>query len=189
MQPLRIGSRIITVVVVSLMLVTAIFYAPPRSAGSLLTLLASRVDAGDAASVSRWKLLPILFDGVKRHPVLGSGFGATVTYKSSDPRVVAATGGVYTTYAFEWGWLDHWFKFGIVGIPLLIWIVLALIRGVWSSSHDWWIRGTVVCSLIALAATHVFTPYLNHPLGIVWLIVMEAFLLGSTRRSTTTKMA
>jgi UDP-N-acetylmuramoyl-L-alanyl-D-glutamate--2,6-diaminopimelate ligase len=48
-------------------------------------------------------LLPILFDGVKRHPVLGSGFGATVTYKSSDPRVVAATGGVYTNYAFEPG--------------------------------------------------------------------------------------
>lgn len=188
--PLHVGVRAGMAVVTSLMLVTALFYAPPRPSGSLLNLLASRVDAGDAASVSRWKLLPILLEGVKRHPVLGSGFGATVTYKSSDPRVVAATGGTYTTYAFEWGWLDHWFKFGIVGIPLLLWIVLRLMGQGWRSSYEGWVRGAIVCSLIGLAVTHVFTPYLNHPLGIVWLIVLEAMMLGSTRGSSaTTKTA
>ena len=126
--------------------------------------------------MSRWTLLPALWQGIERHPVLGSGFGATVTYTSHDPRVVAATGGSYTTYAFEWGWLDHWFKFGIFGIPLMLWIVGRLMFRSWRSSEPLWIRGTLVASLFALAITHVFTPYLNHPLGIVWLVSLEAWL-------------
>lgn len=158
----------------SVALVTGLFYAPPRSSGSLMNLLVARTNAGDAASMSRWKLLPTLFDGIKRHPVLGSGFGATVTYRSSDPRVVAQTGGLYTTYAFEWGWLDHWFKFGILGIPLLLTIVIRLGANIWRSAMDGWLRGALVCSLMGLVVTHVFTPYLNHPLGIVMLIFLEA---------------
>ncbi len=171
--------RCALVLFASLALVAGLFYAPPRSSGSLMNLLVARTNTGDAASMSRWKLLPILFKGVMRHPVLGSGFGATVTYPSSDPRVVAATGGMYTTYAFEWGWVDHWFKFGIVGIPLLLALVVRLIRRTWEAPLPMWMRGAMMGSLVALLVTHMFTPYLNHPLGIVWLIVFETVTLSS----------
>lgn len=158
-------------------LVVALFYAPPHpSSGSLVRLVISRTDLTGEAAVSRWKLLPMLWQAVERHPVLGSGFGATVTYVTHDPRVVAATGGSYTTYAFEWGWLDHWFKLGILGIPLLLWIMVRLMALSWRSPEPLWIRATLVTSLLALAVTHVFTPYLNHPLGIVWLVGVEAWL-------------
>ncbi len=176
----RIILRFLLVLFASLALVAALFYAPPRSSGSLMNLLVARTNTGDAASMSRWKLLPILFKGVMRHPVLGSGFGATVTYQSSDPRVVAATGGMYTTYAFEWGWVDHWFKFGILGIPLLLAIVVRLMRRTWKASLPIWVRGAILGSLVALVVTHVFTPYLNHPLGIIWLIILEATTLSSS---------
>ncbi len=165
--------RCLLVLFSSFALVTGLFYAPPRSSGSLMNLLVARTNAGDAASMSRWKLLPMLFEGIKRHPVLGSGFGATVTYRSSDPRVVAQTGGLYTTYAFEWGWVDHWFKFGMWGIPLLLTIVIRLGANIWRSAMGGWLRGALVCSLMGLIVTHVFTPYLNHPLGIVMLILLE----------------
>lgn len=158
-------------------LIGVAFYAPPRPSGSLSDALLARVNLGEEAAVTRWKLLPVLWEGIKQHPVLGSGFGATVTYESRDPRVVAATGGVYTTYAFEWGWLEHWFKFGILGIPLLLWILIRLGRGVWRSPYQLWWRGTLLSSLVALTVTHIFTPYLNHPLGIISLIVLEAGLL------------
>ncbi len=169
-------ARVLAAVIGGLLLVTVLFYAPPRSNGSLRDLLASRVDAGDDASASRWTLLPALWGGIKKHAVLGSGFGATVTYASRDPRVVAATGGVYTTYAFEWGWLEHWFKFGILGIPLMFLLVVRLGWRMWHSEYDLWFRGAMISSLLALVVTHMFTPYLNHPLGIIWLITFEAIV-------------
>lgn len=169
-------GKLLLALFASLFLVAGLFYAPPRSSGSLMNLIASRIDAGDAASMSRWELGRKLWRGIGLHPVLGSGFGATITYKSSDPRVVASTGGVYTTYAFEWGWLEHWFKFGLVGIPLMLWIVLRLMQKTWSSSYAFWIRGALVSSCVGLIVTHVFTPYLNHPLGIIWLIMLEAMI-------------
>jgi hypothetical protein len=169
-------GRVLAMMVGSVLLVAGLFYAPPRPSGSLADLFASRTDLAGDAVVSRWMLLPALMQGIERHPLLGSGFGATITYTSHDPRVVAATGGSYTTYAFEWGWLDHWFKFGLLGIPLMLWIVARLLLRSWRSSQPFWIRATLATSLLALIATHFFTPYLNHPLGIAWLVSVEAWL-------------
>jgi hypothetical protein len=104
---------------------------------------------------------------------LGSGFGATVTYVSRDPRVVQSTGGVYTTYAFEWGWLEHWIKFGILGIPLLLFVLVRLARRILASQLPKEQKQVLVLSLIALAAVHISTPYLNHPLGFAWLVALE----------------
>lgn len=146
---------------------------PGRSGASLADVFSGRQDVGASAVVSRWQLLPELWKGIVRHPILGSGFGATVTYHSQDPRIVEATGGVYTTYAFEWGWLEHWFKFGIVGIPLIAWILYDLGHRMTRSRAPAWIRRAVLSSIVLLAITHFFTPYLNHPLGIVSLIAAE----------------
>ncbi len=139
----------------------ALFPLPRSTAGSPISWFTARVDAGESAATSRWELLPILFDKAMQSPILGHGFGATVTYQSADPRIVQATGGQYTTYAFEWGWMDFWIKFGILGPFVVLWLLGSIIKK----------RPELAPIIITLAIVHFFTPYLNHPLGLLVLIL------------------
>jgi len=165
---------------VAIIFVTLALPLPPVNFASLASLFNSRTHIGEeAAAVSRWNLLPVLWHKIVEHPVLGSGFGATVTYQSKDPRIVAQTGGMYTTYAFEWGWLEHWIKFGIVGIPLIAYLLWSLGKRLWKLDEPMWLRASVVSCLIALGVTHFFTPYLNHPLGFLFFFVGEGMILSS----------
>lgn len=138
------------------------FAFPMSTAGNPIDWLAARADIGEAAATSRWELLPILFQKVMESPVAGHGFGATVTYQSADPRVIERTGGMYTTYAFEWGWMDLWIKFGILGPIVMLWLLASLSRA----------RPDLAPVILALATVHVFTPYLNHPLGLMVVLLI-----------------
>lgn len=146
---------------------------------TLVTERASQVSS-EAAVSSRWQLLPVMWQGIKSHWLLGSGFGATLTYKSSDPRVVATTGdGNYTTFAFEWGWLDIWFKLGFFGLLAyltllinIIWQATALIISK-KNSH---IAAAVATGVGVISTINFFSPYLNHPLGIGYLMLASAIL-------------
>lgn len=170
----RLGGRFVGTLGIAAALVAALCFFPlPFSSSSLLDAWQGRISTGDDASTSRWKLLPAMWEKIKERPVLGSGFGATVTYTSRDPRVVQSTGGVYTTYAFEWGWLEHWIKFGVLGIPLLVLLFVRLSRRIYRSAMPLSQKRVLVLSLVALAAVHVSTPYLNHPLGLAWLVLLE----------------
>lgn len=141
---------------------------PPSISVSLGdTLLERTTTLSEAAVGSRWSLLPALWGKVQRHPVMGSGFGSTVTYTSQDPRILEAhPTGEYTTHAFEWGILDFWYKFGVVGLAmiaaLLAWAYQLLRSGMPISS----------LSVVSLIAVHSFTPYLNHPLGFIYLLLI-----------------
>jgi glycosyltransferase involved in cell wall biosynthesis len=139
----------------------------PGEAG-LSTALRSRFVGGEAAVSSRWSLLPKLQAGIGERPWAGSGFGATLTYVSSDPRVVQSTGGTYTTYAFEWGWLDLWYKLGVFGLAAILWwLVVIAVEARQQTDRSW-----IWTSLFLLVTVHIFTPYINHPLGIGLLIVL-----------------
>lgn len=156
------------------------FPLPPVQMASLVDLFGSRTDTSEAAAASRWNLMPVLWNKIVQHPLLGSGFGATVTYQTKDPRILAQNpGGMYTTYAFEWGWFEHWIKFGILGIPMILWLFLSLGRRLWKTDEPLWFRAGAVSSLVALAALHFFTPYLNHPLGFLYFFVGEAIIITS----------
>ena len=155
----------------------ALLFPIPKSSGSLSGLFASRTDLSDSASASRWQLMPVLWGKIMGHPIRGSGFGASLTYQSNDPRVVAATGGTDTTYAFEWGWMDFWYKFGILGPLLMLGLLWSLCRRVWKAAWNESTRFAVVLGVIALAVVHFFTPYLNHPLGFAVLIAIEGVLV------------
>ena len=183
-----VGCVIVRTVVVlgaTILLIASLCFFPfPRSSSSLLMAWQSRVSASDDASASRWKLLPALWHKIQEHPLIGSGFGATVTYQSRDPRVMQTTGGKDTTYAFEWGWLEHWVKFGIIGIPLMAFLLWSIAQRIWCSSLKIEAKYTLILSLVALAAVHVSTPYLNHPLGFAWLLALEAVI--ERQRLTTT---
>lgn len=159
------------------------FPYPSASNNTFADLFASRADFSGDAIVSRWNLLPELWRGIARAPFLGQGFGATLTYHSQDPRVSMLHNGNYTTYAFEWGWFDLWFKMGALILPIYAWLLVSIGRRARRATPELWQTSFVISSLVALATIHVFTPYLNHPLGFMALILCEAVL--AVRGETT----
>ena len=134
--------------------------------------------SGEAGVSSRWNLLPELNKGIMKHLLFGSGFGSTITYKSEDPRILETNpSGMYTTYAFEWGYLDTIYKIGILGLLaylILIWKIFQAGYIAIKNQTKQNIRNLLlgmILGLIVLLITHVFSPYLNHPLGIGYIII------------------
>jgi GT2 family glycosyltransferase len=154
---------------------------------SSASLLADRLSKGEAASASRLALLAPLGQAVLKHSVVGSGFGATVTFLSRDPRLVRGTAGgsgLTTTYAFEWGYLDLWLKLGLLGLAAYL---SFFAYGLWPSFRSWWhqqpLGASVMVATVALVILNITTPYLNHPLGIGALmsLVVASWLTPSTK--------
>lgn len=149
-----------------------------NNSASLGSLVEERLSSDEQAGLqSRWNLLTPLVKKIIRQPIVGQGFGSTVTYDSKDPRINQATkGGTYTTYAFEWGYLDILLKIGLVGLfiyGLFLYRVFRLGQLAWRRVRDS-DRPLIIGMLLALTAlllTHVTTPYLNHPLGLGMIIL------------------
>ncbi|MDF1497152.1 MAG: glycosyltransferase [Patescibacteria group bacterium] len=163
----------------ALLILAGILYFPFPKVGdvSLASMLKDRGTVTDAAGSSRWNLLPAMWSKIVADPIIGSGFGSTVTYQSQDPRVLKDNpDGNYTTYAFEWGWLSLWIKFGIFGPLIIALLIVSLAWRTWQSKYDWWIRTGVISTLVGIATIHIFTPYLDHPLGFVVLLALEGML-------------
>jgi len=129
----------------------------------------SRLQGTDSANAatSRANQIRPLLKSIGHHPIIGSGFGTTVTYISTDPRAP----GLRTTSAFELGYLDLWLKLGAVGVAVYAFWVIGLWRRV--SRTPW--AGFFLLSGIALVTVHMTTPYLNHPLGLGWLMLTSLF--------------
>ncbi|HTW96363.1 MAG TPA: O-antigen ligase family protein [Candidatus Methylomirabilis sp.] len=177
---LAVTILFITTILLGAVLVAGVAKFPvprPSSSFTLSAALASRADAlnGEAAVSSRSALLLPLWKKIASSPILGSGFGATVTYRTSDPRILAQnSSGTYTTYAFEWGWLDIWLKLGFGGLLAYLLLLGSIInRGY---LKDDWLGAGLSTSLIALAAVSVFSPYTNHPLGIGFILLAAAII-------------
>lgn len=148
-------------------------------------------DIDDSAISSRWNLLPEMMNVIVDQPVLGSGFGKKVAFESDDPRVRAIyPDGKWRTYSFEWGWLDAWLKMGLLGPIALLWIgwslTLGLMRGL--KTELAWLSVGLMCSLVALYTIHIFSPYLNHPIGIGFLLFLLPFVHRPERTQTTQKI-
>ena len=144
--------------------------------------------SGEAGASSRWSLLPELWQEISERPMLGKGFGATVTYKTSDPRVLEQKAdGKYTTYAFEWGWLDIWLKISVYGVIAYLFLLMAIILKSTQEAHNIYSSKKIIeigllIGLISIAAVSFFSPYLNHPLGIGYLILVCAVALNNSHR-------
>ena len=153
---------------------------PFNSSVSIENQLIERVsEKNEAALSSRWSLLPKLLSEIKKNPVTGQGFGATVTYISQDPRVLEQNQeGLYTTYAFEWGYFDIWLKIGMIGLLAYLWLLWSLFRSSWQlgwrQSDNFYFA--LLTGLIFLTIVHMFTPYLNHPLGIGFILIASCLI-------------
>ena len=142
-----------------------------RSVGSATAGRLSEFSSGAAAD-SRMSLLHVLWPAILERPMLGWGFGRELTYVTRDPRLLAYfPDGRYTTYAFEWGWLDFWFKMGLLG-PIAFFLLVASVadrlrRAVRVEEvHRGLIAVGLLSALAFVSVAHVFSPWLNHPLGI-----------------------
>ncbi|MFA6393299.1 MAG: O-antigen ligase family protein [Patescibacteria group bacterium] len=169
-----------------IVLLVAKFPFPRVTAKFSASSLADRATelSGEAGASSRWALLPPLWKEIKSSPIFGKGFGATVTYKSGDPRVLLTSpDGAYTTYAFEWGWLDIWLKIGLLGllayIILILRVSLQAFRSLKSPAKAYekykYQNAGIIIGLLLICAVSVFSPYMNHPLGIGYLILALVF--------------
>lgn len=138
---------------------------------------ATEIDQEPAAS-SRFLLLPRLLERVKEAPFLGSGFGTTVTYTTQDPLFLEShPDGKYTAFAFEWGYLDMVTEVGLVGLMIfgifLFHVFRDGVRSLQSNARDEDRKIVIglLFGLTALLIVHLTTPYLNHPLGISFIVL------------------
>lgn len=166
-------------------------YPSPNGSFDVTSMLSDRATqvTGEAGASSRWSLLPELWKEISAHPMLGKGFGTTVTYKSEDPRIIEHNANAqYTTYAFEWGWLDIWLKISIFGALAYLFLLIAIILKSTSETDNIYSSDKItelglLIGLISVAAVSFFSPYLNHPLGIGYLILVAAITLNNSHRN------
>lgn len=157
---------------------------PPRAVFDLSDLFDKRIDANEAAATSRLSQLGPLVLNVLKSPTIGSGFGQTVSYFSQDPRALERdTLGLYTTYAFEWNYLDIWLKMGFLGLAAFLFLIWQIFKNGWQKINQKEpLFFGIIFGLVALLITNVFSPYLNHPLGIGYLLIcMTVFYYGEKR--------
>jgi len=145
----------------------------------------------DPGIVGRLSLLRPLVHKFLEKPMSGHGFGTTVSFLTTDPRHFNKQ---YITYAFEWGYLDIAIKIGLVGLLVYIWFILRiflngckLIDG--EDKEKQAVVAGLLLGLVALVLTHGVSPYLNHPLGIGYLMFLAASFhaLQNSANSTNSK--
>ncbi|MCX7779140.1 MAG: O-antigen ligase family protein [Patescibacteria group bacterium] len=149
---------------------------PPKIRIDLASLVEKRMEIEEPATSSRLLQLPHLLDAILEKPIFGAGFGKTISYFSTDPRIL----GYYTTYAFEWGYLDIWLKIGFVGLSVFLIFIGKIFKEGWKIVENCKLKIEnfqkslilgLLSGLVALGMTHFTSPYLNHPLGIGYLII------------------
>ncbi|MFH1098545.1 MAG: hypothetical protein V1723_01290 [Candidatus Uhrbacteria bacterium] len=171
--PRRLLFKFAISAIIGLVLAIAIIRIPwpaPLTSVGVGASFFGRFALDEPAAASRWQQLGPLRDAIVTHPFFGNGYGATVSYRSLDPRALASSsGGWYTTYAFEWGYLDHLLETGIIGLAALVWLLVTL---VWQGIRRGGSTAAWTIGLLAIAFVHVASPYLNHPLGLGVLAVV-----------------
>jgi len=140
-------------------------------------LTSRALELTESAVSSRQAQLIPLKNAILQAPNFGSGFGHEVTYQSSDPRIKNEQNptGLYTTSAFEWGYLDIMLKIGIFGLLAY----LAAIYTIYLKNANLGqnkvkidpLKLGFAYSIILLCVINIFSPYLNHPLGIGLLLI------------------
>ncbi|MBU0707441.1 O-antigen ligase family protein [Patescibacteria group bacterium] len=144
---------------------------------SLSSLIEERLGNAEGVGLqSRWNLVGPLTRKIVHNPILGTGFGSEITYQSEDPRLVEENGGIYTTYTFEWGYLDIVLKVGILGLIIYLLFIWNIAKYGFNTiksldSERKALSLGLLFGLLALVITHMTTPYLNHPLGICYLLI------------------
>lgn len=171
-----------TLVALFTLYVLIVIPVPPRPDLSDSSFYKGRDDnTREVAVSSRWNLLTPMLKEIGSDPIIGSGFGETVTYISDDPRLRAVNPtGEVTTYRFEWGYHDLWLKMGILGLLAFGWFyvttIMVAVETVARGDKRYWIVVGLSAGLTMIYVTHIFSPYLNHPIGLGFMVFLLPFL-------------
>lgn len=181
-----IGISVLTSI--TLIAIISLFPFPQQRlrAGDLAEAFSKRTEM-DVAISSRWQLLEPMKKKIRENPILGSGFGTHVSFVTDDPRIREIyPDGVWSTYAMEWGWFELWLKMGILGpigfLILFVYLVRQLL--LYLKTDREWLGIGLITGLIFLYVTHFFSPYLNHPIGLGFIIFIFLFLPDKTQPIT-----
>lgn len=181
---LRIFIESIGIIILALLLIFISINFPYPSQGYISSgdVFKNRLNFTDEAAISsRWSLLPVLTNEASNHLILGQGFGKEITYQAKDPRILTEKNpqGWYTTYAFEWGYLDIILKIGLLGLGVYLYLLRKIFDQGWhvykklaQGYEKYTILGLLI-AFIGLLIIHVFTPYINHPLGIGYIVLIS----------------
>ena len=165
--PVRILSQFVLVLALSGITAGAMAQLVASSAGNVTTERLLHLN-GEAAFDSRKNQLEPLWAAIQEAPFFGQGFGTALSYESRDPRHP----GLYTTSAFELGYLDMLLKFGLAGLAIFLYFIWQLWYGQGSGR---WVR---LPALIAILVVHGVSAYLNHPLGLGYLYLWTFWQYG-----------
>jgi hypothetical protein len=168
----------------------ALFPIPNQdlTGSDLAAAISKRATATDDAAISsRWNLLYPMIDSIKSHPFEGAGFGSSVTFTTDDPRAREINpSGEWSVIAMEWGWLEVWFKMGVLAPVALVYALFMLSKQLLSNKNDEqrWVSIGLVAGLVFLSVTHFFSPYLNHPIGLGYLLFCIPFIPSNWNKKT-----
>ncbi|PIZ96278.1 MAG: hypothetical protein COX80_01715 [Candidatus Magasanikbacteria bacterium CG_4_10_14_0_2_um_filter_33_14] len=139
-------------------------------------LISNRIveTSSNTSSVSsRSSQITPLLKQIKQAPIFGNGFAQKVNYTSDDPRIKNEQNpeGNYETYSFELGYLDIILKIGILGfLSYIFLLVFLMLKNFKLLKEKEWLVFTIL-GLLIIIMTDAFTPYLNHPLGIGFILI------------------
>ncbi|EKD49805.1 MAG: hypothetical protein ACD_63C00041G0001, partial [uncultured bacterium] len=145
----------------------------------------------ELAGQNRLNLLEPINMKIKNRPILGQGFGTPIVYES----VVPEKQGFIKVYVYEWGYHDLIIKMGILGLLVYAWIFFEIFRETYKANKVLGMelkskgketkqcnpmRCAVTCALsagiIGMLITNATSPYLNHPLGIGFILMAMAVI-------------
>lgn len=120
----------------------------------------------ERSAATRKTLLPPIWKEIKKHPMIGSGLGATISF--TDP----ISKENITTRHFDWGYLEIWTELGLLGLLSYLSLIIYLFF------HT---TGSTRASVAALAFMNVTTPALFHVFGVVILVYLLATHVSNAR--------
>ncbi len=128
----------------------------------------------DVSADIRTALLPPIFAMIKDQPLFGQGLGQGFSYERQ--------GEIITTHIYDWGFLEMWTKWGLVGLCIFLFIIYRLLRALYrqakaKQAEPLWSGLFVVW--LALAAINITTSTFFHSLGVTLLIITMAILTNS----------
>lgn len=129
------------------------------------------------SSQTRMLLLRPIFETIAEHPILGVGLGATIVYADPinfDP---------LQTRQFDWGYLEMLAELGPIGLLYFLIIVGAILFECYKRIHEYPdyhdLHVGLFAGLIALLIINITTPALFHVFGILYLVLVSAFVSRS----------
>jgi len=172
-------------VAIAAVLLVQIFYNLP-SYKNINIFNQRSIDTSEPALSARSQLWGPMWETILSRPIVGYGFGKEITYHSDDPTIknIDNPEGWHTTYSFEWGWMDMLVKGGVLLLlSFVFWISLLYYRAYIILMDDPILSLTLLATLTSLLIIHIFTPYLNHPLGLAFLMLVSIFFSPYVKES------